>query len=86
MKTAEKNALTLAKMPSLKVIMLKTNEDIQVRTPHHTNLRKISQISGAISLPALDESPLNFVNQFTNLKAFYPLLLMDIRLLVVIKS
>ena len=66
--------------------MLKTNEDVQVRTPHHTNLRKISRLSGAISLPALDVSPLNFVNQFTNLKAFYPVLLMDIGLLVLIKS
>ena len=61
--------------------MLKTDEDVQVRTPRHTNLRKISQLSGVISLPALDVSPLNFVNQFTNLKAFYPVLLMDIRLL-----
>ena len=60
--------------------MLKTDEDVQVRTPRHTNLRKISQLSGVI-LPALDVSPLNFVNQFTNLKAFYPVLLMDIRLL-----
>ena len=58
MKTAETNALRLVKKPSLK-----TNEDVQVRTPHHTNLRKISRLSGAISLPALDVSPLNFVNQ-----------------------
>ena len=66
--------------------MLKTDEDVYVRTPHHTNLRKISQLSGAISSLALDVSPLNFVNQFTNLKSFYPVLLMDIRFLVVIRS
>ena len=46
--------------------MLKTDENVQVRTPHHTNLRKISQFSGAISSLALGVSPLNLVNQFSN--------------------
>ena len=68
MKTVEKNALTLAKMPSLKVICWKLMNvfkfvplTIQMCVKFRNFLEQIP-----ISSLALDVSPLNLVNQFSN--------------------